>query len=70
MGIKVTRKEQPIESITIARKGFAPLVLTETDSGKIRVAVDKEGVQAYLLSKEAAADLVSGLAEFGIKAAA
>lgn len=68
MGISVKRKEQPIESITIARKGFSSLVVTKTDSGKIRLAADKEGVQAYLLSDGAAKDLVAAFKEFGIAA--
>ncbi len=65
MGLKVKRYEQPIESATIARKGFAPVVVTRAeDSDLIRIGVDKEGVQAYLFSDAAAKELAEAIQLF------
>lgn len=59
---KINYKPQPIESIEITRKGFKPVKLDITESGKVRVAVQKDGVQAYLFSKDKASELSEALA--------
>ena len=62
MAIKINYKPQPIESIDITRKGFAPVKLTVTESGKVSVKVQKEGQYGTLFTKDKASELSEALA--------
>lgn len=59
--LTIKRKEQPIESVTISRKGFQDVVVDRATSGKLRVAVNKEGVQAFLFDNDSAANLAEAI---------
>lgn len=63
MTISIKRKEQPIAYIDVTRGNkFKNLrVDVAKESGKVRLKVQKEGLQGILLTKEEAADLVDAL---------
>lgn len=68
MTIKVNRKQvvQPIESIVVSRGGnFHNIVVDKASpSGKIRLGVDKGGIQAYLFTKAEAKEVATALTTF------
>lgn len=59
--LKIKYAPQPIEEIRVERKGFKDLILTKTESGKVSVKVDKEHLQATLVTKDKAAELSEAL---------
>lgn len=62
MTINVTYTPQPVQSVTLARKGLSAIKVDRAeDSGKIRIKAQKDGVPALLFSEKSAAELVEAL---------
>lgn len=62
MAIKKNTKTTLLD-IEVNRKGFSTLKLHRTESGKIRLAAQKKGVDAYILTNSEAEDLADALNE-------